>query len=98
MSHAAESEDLMWLKTYHLRQIHFIQHERLIHLKVLSLTTILWFLNVLYLLDHLVFGLILVFILLGVLEVFYLTHYMKLENTVQRWYGIYNDLDKQSSN
>ncbi len=76
---------------YHLTQVSFLQHERLAHLLVM-LFVIFSFL--LFLVLFLVFGDILllgVFLLSLVLAVFYIFHYFKLENTVIRWYFIYND-------
>ncbi|MBN2793781.1 MAG: hypothetical protein JXR88_00140 [Clostridia bacterium] len=83
------------LQAYHLRQIKFIQHERLIHLLVLMLTSMIWFMNVLFLLKEPILGLVIIFFILGMLVGFYLMHYLKLENTVQRWYCIYNTLEEK---
>lgn len=76
---------------YHLTQIRFLQHERLAHLLVMLFV----FFAVLIVLALLVIqksiGFILLFILLLALAVGYVFHYFKLENTVIRWYFIYND-------
>ena len=77
--------------SYHLQQIGFLQHERLVHLLVMLFVIgcCLLFL-VLFLFLHMLpffalFGLLLV------LTVFYVFHYFKLENTVTEWYFVYNE-------
>ena len=77
--------------SFHLKQIGFLQHERLVHLIVMLFvlfSVLLFFILFLLFQDLLVFG---VFLLCLVLSIFYLFHYFKLENTVIRWYYIYND-------
>ena len=82
---------------YHLTQIRFLQHERLAHLLVMLFV----FFAVLIVLALLVvqksIGFLLLFILLLALAVGYVFHYFKLENTVIKWYFIYNDHWKKKS-
>lgn len=87
----APSEELHLL---HLKQIQWLQHERLIHLLVLMLTTIIFIAGVigLYFIEDLKFMTITA--ILGFLEVFYMLHYFRLENTVQRWYVLDQELLK----
>ena len=76
---------------YHLLQIGFLQHERMIHLIVMLfviLFSLIFF--ALFLTLHQILFMVL-FVLLLVLSAFYISHYFKLENTVIRWYYIYND-------
>lgn len=90
--HSGQEQNWENIKTYHLIQIGFMQHERLIHLLVtLAVTFItlgayivsaLYPCTALFLLDS----------ILSVLEIFYMIHYFRLENGVQRWYVIYNQL------
>ena len=77
--------------SFHLKQISFLQHERLIHLIVMMFVILfsLVFLTLFLVLDLFVF--ILLFALLLILTIFYIFHYYKLENTVIEWYFIYND-------
>lgn len=76
---------------FHLRQIRFLQHERLVHLLVMLFVLFAFlFFFLLYLLYGNLYMLALFSICL-VLSVFYIFHYFKLENTVIRWYFIYND-------
>lgn len=83
---------------YHLTQIRFLQHERLAHLLVMLFV----FLAVLIVLALLVtqksIAFLLLFILLLALAIGYVIHYYKLENTVIKWYFIYNDHWKNLSN
>lgn len=83
------SNDLL---AYHNLQISWLQHERLIHLIVLAITSLLLIISLigLVLSDHLVF--IVLLILFGLLEFAYVIHYYLLENTVQRWYKISNTI------
>lgn len=90
-----ESEkDLAWesIATYHITQIRFLQQERLAHLIVTCVFGMLFFFSsittafvpipALYVLD----------LILGVTFVFYIVHYYRLENGVQRWYRLYISL------
>jgi lipopolysaccharide export LptBFGC system permease protein LptF len=80
---------------YHLKQIGFLQHERLIHLLVM-LFVIVFALSffVLFLSLHQIMFLVL-FIILLILAAFYIAHYFKLENTVIRWYYVYDEKVKE---
>jgi hypothetical protein len=81
------------LLEYHNKKIEWLQHERLVHLLVTMLTAILFlfvFGIALLLKDNL-----LIFVLLGIVTVLlaaYLFHYFRLENTVQRWYLISDEI------
>jgi len=84
--------NLDWLLIYHKNWIQFLQHERLAHLLVTLALSILFII---------IFGIsllapntyfLILFVLLAILLGFYIFHYYKLENAVQRWYSIYNDI------
>lgn len=78
--------------SYHRLQIQNIQHERLIHLIVLCLFALLLIGSIILsfiIMSIPAFLLTLVFI---IVEVFYIRHYYLLENTVQRWYRLENDM------
>ncbi len=79
------------LLSYHLQQIHFLQHERLIHLMVMLFVIFaaLLFFSLFLFLNNIFF--LVLFILLLVLTLCYVFHYFKLENTVIEWYFIYNE-------
>lgn len=77
--------------SFHLKQIHFLQHERLIHLIVMLFVIFaaLFFFSLFLLLNNVLF--LALFVILLVLTIFYVFHYFKLENTVIEWYFFYND-------
>lgn len=88
-----ETKDIDSLRTYHLRQIAWLQHERFIHLCVLMMTTFIFLSSVVLVLFKEIIAINLLSVILGVLEVFYMLHYFRLENTTQRWYKIANTMD-----
>jgi hypothetical protein len=77
--------------SHHLEQISFLQHERLVHLIVMLFVifAVLLFFSLFLLLNNILF-LVLFFILL-ILTMFYVFHYFNLENTIIKWYFIYNE-------
>ena len=88
--------DLEMYKSDFLSHIQFMQHERLIHLLVTILFAFL-----------LMFGFILIFIyfswimviftgIIFIVEIFYIFHYYKLENGVQKMYRVYDEIVKQN--
>lgn len=83
-------QDWESIRSYHMAQIGFMQHERLVHLIVMLAVTL--FMLGAYTLSAIYPGplTLALDILLTLLELFYLIHYYRLENGVQRWYGIYN--------
>ena len=88
MKNASFDHDFL---SYHLRQIRFLQHERLVHLLVMLFVMaalLVFFTLFLLFQDMALFGL---FLLCLVLSIFYVFHYFKLENTVIKWYFIYNE-------
>ncbi len=73
---------------YHHTQILYLRHERLIHLLVTCLVSVVFIIILAILvLNPSIIVSVLTLILL-VLDAFYLAHYYYLENTVQRWYLI----------
>ncbi len=75
-----------------LVQIGFMQHERLIHFLVTMLFAILFLISLGILLFSPSIGMILLTLLLLGLLVPYIAHYYFLENTVQKFYVLYNAL------
>jgi hypothetical protein len=79
----------------HLVKIAWLQHERLVHLLVTILAAIL--LMFLYGLLLLAFN-VLILVLLGVVAVLlaaYIFHYFRLENSVQRWYLLADEIRRK---
>ena len=90
---ACDSEELA---RYHNMKIQWLQHERLIHLLVTILFTFVFmFLFMLLMLFPenwiILIPLVIVVVVLG----FYIFHYFRLENTVQNWYKLYDQIDKR---
>lgn len=94
----AESHDAaFWdqLAVFHAKQLAFLQHERLIHLLVMLTIAILCLLScgfVSAVPSLPAFG---IAALLLVLVSAYVVHYFRLENGVQRWYHLANQLDEK---
>lgn len=89
---AAEGLVTEKLMAEHERRICWLQHERHMHLLVMLFTlaiNLVLFVMV-YLGDDLLVGILL--LILTVLSLFYVKHYYELENTVQRWYKLYDQL------
>ena len=84
----------------HLRMIAWVQHERLVHLIVTVMVVICELFTVDLVLLHPELGIVPVVIMLGmaVLMGFYFWHYFFLENTVQRWYRIAEELREKRKN
>lgn len=82
----------------HGRRLLWMQHDRLIHLLVTALTAVLLLFSIaLFLLLGEPMVLLLVAIVF-ILTAFYLRHYFFLENTVQRWYLLYDALEAANDN
>ena len=78
----------------HLRMIAWVQHERLVHLIVTVMVVLCELFTVDLVLLHPELGIVPTLIMLGlaVLLGFYFWHYFFLENTVQRWYRIAEEM------
>ena len=79
----------------HLRQISFLQHERMAHLAVLCFVVLLF---ILFLTLHLLFdiaALLVVSAILLILSLFYIVHYFRLENALIRWHDAWIDIHIQ---
>jgi hypothetical protein len=83
------------LRDFHLRQLAFMQHERLIHLLVFLTVCVVWLLGIAYVTwQPSLWGFGLVGLLLALVAA-YMVHYFRLENGVQRWYHLANRLDER---
>jgi predicted RND superfamily exporter protein len=87
------------LLEYHLEKMRWIQHERLIHLIVTVMVVFIELFVVYLTILHPELGILPPIIMLGlaVLLGFYFYHYFFLENAVQRWYRIEDELEKEMS-
>jgi len=89
------TENLDEIIEYHLNQISLFQHERMAHLivtmsvgiilSVILSAAIIYGDSILYLLT----------LVIVIIELFYIIHYYKMENGVQRLYKLYNQLKEK---
>lgn len=93
-------KDYERLLSFHLHQIAFFQHERLIHLLVTILFAILTF--AIFILNYMELmagrpniGLVILLALVIVLLIPYIMHYFLLENGVQKMYRQYDEMVRQ---
>jgi hypothetical protein len=89
--HSLNSSELL---EYHLEKTRWIQHERLIHLIVTVMVVFIELFVVYLTVLHPELGILPPIIMLGlaILLGFYFYHYFFLENTIQRWYKIADEL------
>ena len=85
-------EALLALLEYHDKQIQWMQHERLIHLIVMLFVCLFFLLSFGFTIVNLSLPYICLSALLMVLSVAYIVHYYRLENGVQRWYMLSNQI------
>ena len=80
----------------HQEKIRWLQHERLVHLIVTVMVVFVELFVVFLALLHPELGLLppVIMLCLAVLLGFYFYHYFFLENTVQRWYKIAEELER----
>jgi cell division protein FtsW (lipid II flippase) len=94
-----DKQDFNELLNFHKTQIDFLQHERLIHLLV---TFFVFAMVIICVALTMIYQIILLYVLcliLMILSIFYIVHYYQLENGVQRWYLLYNEIrNKINSN
>ena len=85
-------EALLALLAYHDKQIQWMQHERLIHLIVMLFVCLFFLLSFGFTIAKLSLPYIILSALLMILSVAYIIHYYRLENGVQRWYSLSNQI------
>lgn len=90
-----ENADYNWLLEYFKAQIEFISHERFIHLIVTLFFSLLFIISIIISFLYTNILLILLDLILLVLVLFYIIHYYRLENGLQSWYKMYNEISKQ---
>lgn len=87
-----EKETLAELLVYHDRQISWLQQERLAHLITMMFVCLFFLLAFGWTLIHFTLPYILLTTLLLILSAAYILHYYRLENSVQRWYVLSNQI------
>ena len=80
------------LMEYHGRQIRWMQHERLVHLLIMLAVCLFALLSLGFVLLVPTLPFFILLALLIVLSSAYIIHYYRLENGVQKWYGLYGEI------
>lgn len=84
--------DFEYIKAEHIKQIQFIQHERLIHFLVTMMFAIIEFICVGTYLVVMNFALLILIVLILGLLIPYIAYYYYLENHTQKLYLLYNQI------
>jgi hypothetical protein len=95
---AGEGVDWAGLARFHRAQVGYLQHERLVHLLVTLFFGACALLTLLFVVLHPQVPMGVLLLLLLVLLVPYLLHYYRLENGVQRWYHLANEIELRAGN
>lgn len=90
-----QSLDYATLRERHLLMIQFMQHERLVHLLVMMLVALGFFITLGILLLSNELMMLPLAILLLALVVPYIIHYYFLENSVQKMYRLYDEINRR---
>lgn len=87
--------DYIWLQEYFKAQISFLSHERLIHLIVTLFFSLLLLTSII--ISFICPSILLYWltIILFILVIFYIVHYYRLENGIQSWYLMYNEIEEK---
>jgi hypothetical protein len=92
-----DAEKLKELLAYHDKQIQWMQHERLVHLIVMLFICLFTLLVFGFSIIQTSLPSMILSVILLILSGAYIVHYYRLENGVQKWYQISNQIKKQSS-
>lgn len=87
-----DQEAIRELLAYHEKQISWVQHERLAHLITMMFVCLFFLLSFGFTLVHPSLPCAMLTALLLILTVAYIFHYYRLENNVQRWYSLSNQI------
>jgi hypothetical protein len=90
-----DKENLKELLAYHDKQIQWMQHERLVHLIVMLFVCSFTLLILGFTMINISIQSIILFVIFLILSVAYLIHYYRLENGVQKWYLISNQIKQR---
>jgi len=95
----ADESDCRWneVKKLHTRNIGYMQHERLIHLLVTLAFGGFLLLSIVMALVKPLPQVIVLAGLFGIMLVAYVVHYFFLENTVQRWYQLMDEIERRAA-
>ena len=98
LAKAGDGADWAGLARFHRTQIGYMQHERLIHLLVTLFFGLCTLLVLLFVVLHPRVPMGVLLLLLLALLVPYVAHYYKLENGLQRWYHLANEIESRAGN
>jgi hypothetical protein len=87
-----DREALLNLLHYHDKQIQWLQHERFVHLVTMLFVCLFMLLTFGYTILMPSLSCMILSALLLILSVAYIIHYYRLENGVQRWYYLSNQI------
>jgi len=90
-----DGTDWIGLARFHRTQIDYMQHERLIHLLVTLFFGLCALLTLLFVVLHPLIPMGVLLLLLLALLVPYVAHYYDLENGLQRWYHLANEIESR---
>jgi hypothetical protein len=88
-------EKLRELLAYHDKQIQWMQHERLVHLIVMLFVCSFTLLVFGFAVIRTSVPSVILFVILLALSIAYIIHYYRLENGIQKWYLISNQIKQQ---
>jgi hypothetical protein len=87
--------ELEMYKSDFLFHIQFMQHERLIHLLVTMLFAILLMFGFIVMLISFSWIMVGFVVIIFAVEIFYIFHYYKLENGIQKMYRVYDEVSRE---
>jgi hypothetical protein len=90
-----DKEKLKELLAYHDKQIQWMQHERLVHLIVMLFVCLFTLLSFGFTVIRTSTTSLILSALLLILSVAYVIHYYRLENDVQKWYLLSNQINQR---
>ena len=90
-----DKEKLKELLAYHDKQIQWMQHERLVHLIVMLFVCLFTLLSFGFTVIRTSTPSLILSALLLILSVAYVIHYYRLENAVQKWYLLSNQINQR---
>ena len=90
-----DKEKLKELLAYHDKQIQWMQHERLVHLIVMLFVCFFTLLSFGFTVMRTSTPSLILSALLIILSVAYVIHYYQLENDVQKWYLLSNQINQR---
>jgi hypothetical protein len=98
LASGGDGDDWGGLARFHQTQIAFMQHERLVHLLVTLFFGLCALLTLLFVVLHPQVPMGILLLLLLALLVPYVVHYYRLENGIQKWYHLANEIEGRGGN